>query len=342
MIHPEELDQQNLQQFNIDIKNKPDFIVEGQWKNVARFLSEIKVYIDEELEIINNSENIPDLLKNRVISYANTLISLLRDIYANNLGSANEASNKKQNTSQKINNWYNECFSKQNNQVFLTTYNTLKNLDKDNNEKEEIETLLSELKQEKASIEQKKEEAQKALESIKTIQSELQEKASEKVVSDYAGIFEDQSKEHTRKAENWLTAGILSSVGLFGVLFLIGYFDILPTENIDGILFTNIMIKAIVLAVIMFFISFSFRQYSINKHLATQNKHRQNGLNSYKLFTESISKDDTETNNALMLQLAKAIYEQTSTGYINSKNQGINSGIVEITKMMGKQVSSGQ
>ena len=50
---------------------------------------------------------------------------------------------------------------------------------------------------------------------------------------------------------------------------------------------------------------------------------------------ESINKEDYESRNSLMLQLAKAIYEQTSTGYINDKNQGVNSGIIEITKMIG-------
>ena len=42
-----------------------------------------------------------------------------------------------------------------------------------------------------------------------------------------------------------------------------------------------------------------------------------------------------ETRNSLMLQLAKSIYEQTATGYIGDKGQNVNSGIVEITKMIG-------
>ena len=90
-----------------------------------------------------------------------------------------------------------------------------------------------------------------------------------------------------------------------------------------------------IFAVQIFVISFSFRQYSINKHLSTINKHRQNGLNSFKLFVESINKEDYESRNSLMLQLAKAIYKKTTTGYINDKNQGVNSGIIEITKMIG-------
>jgi hypothetical protein len=65
-----------------------------------------------------------------------------------------------------------------------------------------------------------------------------------------------------------------------------------------------------------------------------QGFYRQNGFNSYKLFIETVSKDDVETINNLMLQLAKAIYDQTITGYISDKNPNINSGIVEITKMI--------
>ena len=97
--------------------------------------------------------------------------------------------------------------------------------------------------------------------------------------------------------------------------------------------------KVLVIAVVIFLMSFSFKQYSINKHLQTLNTQRQKALNSYKLFTTSISKDDTNSHNALMIQVAKAIYEPQSTGFLNEKGQQVNSGLVEITKLIGQNGS---
>jgi hypothetical protein len=100
--------------------------------------------------------------------------------------------------------------------------------------------------------------------------------------------------------------------------------------------FTALVTKILIIAVIIFLMSFSFKQYSVNRHLQTLNTQRQKALNSYKLFTESISKDDTNSHNALMIQVAKAIYEPQSTGFLNEKGQQINSGIVELTKIIGQ------
>ena len=58
-----------------------------------------------------------------------------------------------------------------------------------------------------------------------------------------------------------------------------------------------------------------------------------------KLFLESINKEDINTRNTLMLHLAKAIFEQTNTGFISDKNDAINAGIIEITKMIGSTKS---
>ena len=41
-----------------------------------------------------------------------------------------------------------------------------------------------------------------------------------------------------------------------------------------------------------------------------------------------------------MIQVAKAIYEHTqSTGYLNEKGSNVNSGIIELTKIIGKNSS---
>jgi hypothetical protein len=90
------------------------------------------------------------------------------------------------------------------------------------------------------------------------------------------------------------------------------------------------------ISITIFFISFCFKQYSVNRHLSTINKHRANAFGSYKLF-EALAKDGPE-KNVLLHQLAKAIYEQTSTGFINDKG-GINPSVLEITKMFGENAA---
>ena len=228
--------------------------------------------------------------------------------------------------------WYfNYVFSPSNGKEFgfFDTYNIIKNLEKINYQEEKI--VIEELKQKLISDSA----------SINTILKELQKKASKITMSDYAKIFGDESKKHNTASYIWLGAGIALAVLFFCLLLCTNWLNKFPTEDVSAtgefIKYNigHLLVRLLIYAVLIFMISFAFRQFSIGRHLQTVNKHRQNGLDSFKLFVESISKDDKETRNNLRLQLAKAIYEQTSTGYISDKNQSINSGIVEITKMIG-------
>ena len=57
-------------------------------------------------------------------------------------------------------------------------------------------------------------------------------------------------------------------------------------------------------------------------------------MNSYRLFLESVDKNDKAERYTLMKVLASAVYEHVNTGFITEKNQPPKSGIVELTKLM--------
>jgi hypothetical protein len=171
-----------------------------------------------------------------------------------------------------------------------------------------------------------------------SILDELEKKAVSVSTSDYAEIFQNQSHQYKKSSRKWALSGVIIFIFFLILVFKFHVFDNLPTETlVDGHVMyhvSNIILKITSIALIVFFISFSIRQFSINRHLCTINKHRQNALNSYKLFIETISPNDTVNRHNLMLQLAKAIYDQTNTGYISDKGNNVNGSIVEITKLM--------
>lgn len=174
------------------------------------------------------------------------------------------------------------------------------------------------------------------------ILEELQKRTSEYPVSDYAGVFETESNKNKIFAKNWLYCGIgLSIIFILSIILFsaFGWFEIVIRDVAGKLLyynFSNLFTKVVLVAIQVFFISFSFKQFNVNKHLETLNKHRQNALNSYKLFQQSIIGNDNGSHNALMIQVAKSIYEHPqSTGFLNENGQQMNSGIVELTKIIG-------
>lgn len=340
---------ENVREINLDDIKPSNFVDTNKWSAILEKLKEVKYYIDEELRIIENNPNVPSSLVDLVNKEANVLVQFLYEVEDKRLNNDPiQAANFKRDLLINIENWCKKCVNIQTNtpNVFLTTFtviigfdNSLKlNLDKLENLEDEIKNLMND----KVNESEEMLNATRANSStIEDILKELQKKTAEITVSDYANVFKIQAEKYNFESYIWLIIGVIISI-IFVCLIVFGVYKNIPTEEIitsKGVElvkynFGNLLIKVLVFAIQIFLISFSFKQFSINKHLSTINKHRQNGFNSFKLFVDSVSKDDNATRNSLMLQLSKAVYEQSTTGYISDKNSNINSSILEITKMI--------
>ncbi|MDQ2178162.1 hypothetical protein [Marinifilum sp. D714] len=176
---------------------------------------------------------------------------------------------------------------------------------------------------------------------IKTIHKELQNKTKKHITSDYAQIFGQVWEKHRSYSVLWLLLGVFIAF-VFVISFFYGIYDHFPTENLRtsgefaNYNIGNIITRVLIISIQIYIISFSFKQYTVNRHLQNLNRHRANAFESYKLFDAILDKKDTTNRNELMLQLAKAIYEQTSTGYLSEKGSNFNLSLTEITKMLGQ------
>lgn len=343
-----DLDSLELNGF-VDTKNIKQAIVK---------LKEVKVIIDEVLQI-KDSSIFPQTLSDIISGYSDKIVSFAKRIEQIENAQPDFVARKKDQLINEIRTFCSESFSLTNNnnsngKSLLEIYAIAKSfmkldsaIEKENKKLQleltdyilEAQKLIAVLKSNKilVEIEDKKNQAE-------TILKELQKKVSEYSVSDYAIVFQDNAKKHKDLANKWLISGIILAVSFIGIILAITLLSFLPTEIIDeetGKLIrynlTNFFTKIIIIAVVVFLMSFAFKQYNINRHQEVLNTHRQNALNSYQLFIKSIIGDDNSSRNALMIQVAKAIYENSqSTGYLNEKSQNVNSGLIEITKLIGQ------
>jgi len=336
----------DIREIDINSIEPTGFIDKNRLKTALNQLSELKRLVDEML-YIRDKFQLPSHLVGKINSFNSALINFVNQIEENEAGSPDTIARKKDQYLTTINNYYNQCFNieQQNNtNKLIEYYSIVKSFSfNDDKIKEEIESV-------KDNFADSIKESQEIIKTLKndsaeseTILNELKKKISNQTVSDYAIVFQKEAEKYKTQAYKWLKTGVIMIIVFIVLLMLTAYYNLLPTEIFDkeGIFvrynFSNLVIKILIIAVLVFIISFSFKQYSISRHLQTLNTHRQNALNSYQLFTKSIVGDDTNSRNALMIQVAKAIYEHTqSTGFLNEKGQSVNSGIVELTKIIGK------
>lgn len=194
-------------------------------------------------------------------------------------------------------------------------------------------------------------ELEQVVKDANTIIARLNQESGKIAVKDYAAIFEDQSKKHSwfefsggwtkdikiraGAAQIWLISGILGSLLLVFLFTIIDKF-----LNVNGASWTpenvtHLIGRFVLVSLLIFLISFSFKQYRINKHLHTLNTHRSNTLKSFEYLTKAPDKLEPASYNAILMKVAESIYESGNTGYINSSESHVEMpSIIDMTKII--------
>lgn len=305
------------------------------FEDIEQEINDLKKLIDEMVEISENKD-LPKGLDQNLSRILQKFVSFAKRITEYSFDGDNNFRERDKIVNE-IRNYYEGIFSDDNNNQnnFLSTYNAIKNFGYD-----ELNTLKSQLSTFKEKAKDKLDEVSEASETLKT-------EASKITVSDYANIFEEQADKHSSfrfspnfsigASEKNFIAGAIALIVFLCLIINIDFWQ--PTDATSWeTMLPFYLRKFVILSILVFIIRFTFKQFMINKHLATLNKHRQNTLNSFRLFIESISSDDPSVKDLLLVEVSRAIYEQGKTGFLNeSAKQDSNSpSIFELTKSVSK------
>jgi hypothetical protein len=199
----------------------------------------------------------------------------------------------------------------------------------------------------------KAEQTEIILESKDTLEL-LNKKAIEIGVEKYAEIFEIQAYEHSRlckkkgflnyafryrplgKAQWWMLYGLVFFILLIYASFKINdLFNFSNQTSFNPTVIVMIIGRSLLISSLIFLISFSFKQYRVNMHLYTLNKHRANTLKSFEYLTKSPERIDNNSYNSILMEVAKAIYESGQTGYINNSDSNSEMpSLVDLSKII--------
>ncbi len=319
--------------------NIPSILTESdklEFSNAVHGLFEVKHFLDK-VEAVNSTATIPTSLASNFQNIKDSFLGIYEDLKKDHSKvDSVRAVNQIKSTYRRAIDFKNNFFEISSSNYNLQTCVTIISLSGANSEGLQKQTF--------SLIEQLEKEVQKA----STLNKELEDKAAKSVVSNYANIFSTQENIHKGNATTWLTTAILFTIATilflclsfkndwFNTTQLVNFTDGNKIESKFVYNIPNLITKVFVISILIYLLTFLFRQFAINKNLQTLNNYKKNALNSFTLFTESIGDKDNSSKNALMLQVAKAIYENTTTGYLSSKVQeNPSSGILEITKLVG-------
>lgn len=194
-------------------------------------------------------------------------------------------------------------------------------------QRNEFQKILTNLELE---VDRTKKTSLEYLSEIQGLLSNAKQASLEIGISNYQSIFLEESEYHKSESRKWIIGifVLLVVIIILGISFL--FLPILNTQTHFLIQFT--MTKIIVISVLFYSLSICTRNFKAHKHNSVLNKHRQNALRTFEVFTKAAG-SDVQTKNAVLLEVTRTIFSTQQTGYLMSESESENPNrIVEIIK----------
>ncbi len=180
----------------------------------------------------------------------------------------------------------------------------------------ELQTLVTEVKEEKTKLEKDKVSVEQGRGVISAKYLSVQ--------------FEQQATDAEVDSGFWQKWVFGLAVGMIAVIILLALGYVLYIRNIDtSSRIEYAVFSATIIASIFFYLKIVLRNYNITKHISTGNKHRANVAATLEGFLEQASQDQ-ELKMALLKEGSAAIFQTDSTGYLTKDQIEVTTPIKEV------------
>ena len=144
--------------------------------------------------------------------------------------------------------------------------------------------------------------------------------------------FHDEAQKATKQAERWLRlTGVFATLALLiSILSMLGMLGDAPDNTWEGVY--RLGGRVIAISVLFYAAVWSGRVVLANMHLASVNKHRAVSLQTLQAFHHAA--EDAVAKDAVVLEAARAVYENVPSGYIRREaaGYGASSRMAELIK----------
>lgn len=317
----EEILKISIERLNLLTSNLPPYGATEQLSDFVSVNNELymlKPMIDKAI-VINNQVMLPSQLSTKFNEAVAEFHSILQSFHSIRNLSGYEPSFE--GIYQRVHNFFERFFSFGHN--YLTVFNSILSFDDFLNQQSALETAKL------------KEQLESQIARVEDLLKKLENPTAEKVVSDYARIYQRQERKAFHASILWVLSACGSIVFLGLILFHSLTNNSFPstltlTTNLNGRITTSeiinipIMIsKLTFVSLIVYFIFFCTKQYSIYSHLTIQNQQKKNAFESFSLFDAALGNADANARQILLTKLVAIVYESSQTGFLTAKEADV-------------------
>lgn len=135
--------------------------------------------------------------------------------------------------------------------------------------------------------------------------------------SHHAVKFKEEANRQYWEAFGWLF--IAAVVSGFIIWYSFGLEATILAERDTARLWPMLALKGVVVSIASILLFICVRSFSACRHNMIVNRHRENALSTFKLFSEAAQ--DPDTRNAVLMEATKAVFAQAPSGYLKAANE---------------------
>lgn len=139
----------------------------------------------------------------------------------------------------------------------------------------------------------------------------------------FSEVFESEAEERRKSSLKWFWASAIIFIILIIYLLCITQESIkiisVNSMKIDSLQILTLFLAKFFPATVGYYILYQMiKNFNVNMHLYTTNKHRSNVLKTFESFVKS--SDDPKTRDAVLMKAAESIFTIGDTGYLSGKD----------------------
>lgn len=216
-------------------------------------------------------------------------------------------------------------------------------------------TINAELDSIRHEINKTAQDAETSRHELEVIVESARNAAKQFGVTQHATVFASQATRHRQWGHSWLCVTALSAF----VLAIIAIADLrhiesdgtatgwvaylFPTGPSSSAVSTPTIIRSVTLRLIIygllsFWVGWSARNYSAQRHNEVVNQHRANALSTFQVFSNA-SADDLELRRAVLLRATETIFTPATTGYTGGEQLApVSPSLVQVMERASRDV----
>lgn len=151
--------------------------------------------------------------------------------------------------------------------------------------------------------------------------STLQDRMIKQGIEELEGTFAFLRGRHATRERWWFVAFLLASAAFIVAVGDLVFFSPNLAEKIPETI-ALVFRRVLMISVPAIAMKFCSSKYNLERNLHIVYDHRETVLQQYKLFEEAISDQDREAKNQFRLEIARYVFADPTTGYIDASKGG--------------------